>query len=153
MSARKEVFVSKGFTNVHLLLRLASTALGTTATLDSTRLGTLNVVGGNPILIVGLGAGGDSRGFVVRSGSDGVDLARCLLATSRRLTLLLREVWNNPDGVEEIADTNSACEEEEVEEEAIAGGKRQNQSTGLSGTLTAAGRKCWRLVRRWRLFH
>lgn len=88
------------------------------------------MVGGDPVLVIGLGAGGDSRGFVVRGGSNGFDLARCLLATSRRLTLLLREVWDNPDGVEEIADTDSACEKEEVEEEAIAGCKRLNQSTG-----------------------
>jgi hypothetical protein len=138
-------------TNVHLLLRLASTALGTTAALDSTRLGTLDVVGGNPVLVIGLGAGGDSRGFVVRGDSNGFGLARCLLATSRRLTLLLREVWDNPDSVEEIADTHSACEEEEVEEEAIAGCKRQNQSTSLSGKLTVADRRYWRLVRQWRL--
>lgn len=103
------------------LLGLASSAFGTTAALDSAGLGALNMVVGNPLLIVGLGTGGDSRGFVVRGDHDGVNLACCLLGTSGRLTLLLWEVGDNPNGVEEIANCHGACEEEDVEEEAMNG--------------------------------
>lgn len=75
---------------------------------------------GNPLLVVGLGTSGNGRGFVVRGDDDRVDLAGRLLATtSGGPALLLGKVGDNPNGVEEIADGDGACEKEEVQEQAV----------------------------------
>lgn len=86
-------------------------------TLDFARLGLLNVVCGNPVRVVG-GGGGDRRGISRRSiqisllGGSGSRLLGVSAAS------LLREVWRNPNGVEEVENTGEEGKDEEVEEDA-----------------------------------
>lgn len=73
------------------------------------------MVSRDPIRVVGgrRGNGGAAGSF---DGSLGLLRRRGLLRTLARLALL-REVGRNPDGVEEVDDTNEAGQEEEVEED------------------------------------
>lgn len=101
--------------NVLLFLLGLSTALWSAATLDTTSLGALNVMGRDPFLVICLSTGRDCWTFVVGLNRADLDLLdRCLLGS---LLALLGEVWNDPDGVEEIADTDSTGEEEAVQEQ------------------------------------
>jgi len=86
-------------------------------TLDSPGLWSLNMVTGNPFLIIPLGAR--------RTGST---LCVGLVAASIRLfafgsfcrsrLAFRREIRHDPDGVEEVADADGASKEEEVQEDA-----------------------------------
>lgn len=91
------------------------------AALDLTGLGTVDVVSGNPVSVVG-GGRGDSRagGFL-----DNLALSGSLLLGEFAPLALLREVRCDPDGVEEIDDADKAGQKEEVEEDTIVRGQRQ----------------------------
>lgn len=84
-------------------------------TLDFTCLGLLDVVGGNPVRVVGV-CGTDSGGI----GRGGVQVG-LLHSGSRPLgfsaAALLGKVWCDPDGVEEVENTSEECEDEEVQED------------------------------------
>lgn len=90
-----------------------STGLGSGA-LDLTSLGLLDVVGGDPVRIVG-GSGGNSgiRRRNIEVGLLDSDTSLLRLAT----TSLLGEVGGDPDGVEKVEDTGKEGEDEEVEED------------------------------------
>ena len=75
------------------------------------------MAGRDPVLVVGLGAGGDGRS--VDAGGRGDALVCCaLFGGAAGGALLLGEVGNDPDGVEEVDDADEAGEDEEVEEDA-----------------------------------
>lgn len=92
------------------------TALGSCA-LDLARLGLLDVVGGNPFGVE-RGRSASSSGFYRRNIRFGLLGSSRLLGLATLSTALLREVWCNPDGVEEVHDTSKECEDEEVKEDA-----------------------------------
>lgn len=94
---------------------LLAFALGSWATaLDTTSFGALQVVGRDPGLVVALGTGRNGGTLVIDL--DRLGLLDRLLA-SWFLLLELREVGNDPDVVEGIADTNGASEQEDVQED------------------------------------
>ena len=71
----------------------------------------------NPLFCVGLCSCRNSwpiRVWFVASKIDLLNRSSYALAAS----FLLREVWNDPDSVEEIADASSAGKQEEVKEDA-----------------------------------
>lgn len=98
-------------TSVHL-----RTGLG--AALRLPGLGAGDVVGGNPVGVVGSGGGNGSAAGGLLSSLDLNTLGAlgALLGGLSSLALL-GEVGNDPDGVEEIAGTRDTGQEEEVEEE------------------------------------
>jgi hypothetical protein len=59
---------------------------------------------GDPLFVVGFRASGDRWCFAV-GGDAGVDLL--LLHRATGTLLLLGEVWDDPDGVEEVPDAGS----------------------------------------------
>lgn len=89
-------------------------ALGSWATLDTASFRALDVVSRDPVLVVDLGARGDSRTLAVRCHRASIDF---LDGGFLAWLALLREVGHDPDGVEEIADADGTCKEEEVQEE------------------------------------
>lgn len=120
------------------LLRFAA-ALRASTTLDSLRLGALNVMSRDPVFIVRL-AGRNSGPFGV-GGNSSVNLLRLRLLADLSGLSLLGEVRNNPDRVKEITDAHGAGQEEKVEEEAVT--KLAGDQNGLGfWALTAAGRRC-----------
>lgn len=77
------------------------------------------MVGWNPIFGICLCAccnSGSVGIWLLTSNIDLLDVSFGGLAL-----LLLWEVWSDPDVVEEVADTDCACEKEEVEEDASSG--------------------------------
>lgn len=91
-----------------------STGLGACA-LDLTSLGLLDVVGRDPVRVVGSGGGngGVRRGNIEIGLLDSDTSLLRLTATS-----LLGEVGGDPNGVEEVEDTGEEGKDEEVEEDA-----------------------------------
>jgi hypothetical protein len=99
------------------LFRLATT-LWSSAALETPSFGSLDVMTWDPFLVVLLGASRDSGTFVVRDDGANIDLLDwSLLAASLPL---LWEIWDNPDVVEEVADTDGTSKEEQVQEETAA---------------------------------
>lgn len=93
------------------------TALGSCA-LDLARLGLLDVVSGNPFGVERARSAGGSGVYcsILRFGLLGSSGLLGIAALST--TALLREVWCNPNSVEEVNDTSKECEDEEVKEDA-----------------------------------
>lgn len=99
----------------HGLLTELGTALGSCA-LDLARLGLLDVVRRNPF---GVKRGRSTSGSgVYRRNIFGFLGSSRLLGIASLSTALLREVWCNPDSVEEVHDTSKEREDEEVKEDA-----------------------------------
>lgn len=91
------------------------------AALDLTGLGTVDVVSGNPVSVVGGGRGDSRAGRFL----DNLALSGSLLLSELPPLALLGEVRCDPDGVEEVDDADEAGQEEEVEEDAIFRGQCQ----------------------------
>lgn len=90
------------------------------------RLGALQVAGGDPALVVGLGAGGDGRAVGADDGHlvGRVDLLGLAGGALRALAALaaaalLREERRDPGVVDEVAGAAERGGEEEVEEDAV----------------------------------
>lgn len=92
-------------------------ALWPSTALDTASFWSLQVVARDPVFSVRLGSSRNSRAVGIWLLASDIDL---LDGSSYALTpsLLLREVWDNPYVVEEVADTSSARKEEEVQEDA-----------------------------------
>lgn len=104
----------------------ASLGLGSAA-LDTTRLRAVQVAGGDPALIVGLGARRDSRTVSADNGNlvsrvDGLGALRRSLGALATLAtaLLLREQSRDPSVVDEVAGAGENGSENEVEEKAAS---------------------------------
>jgi hypothetical protein len=90
---------------------LAALWTGTTA-LDATSLGALQVVSGDPFLVIAFGACCNSRAVSVDV--DGLGLFDGFLAGALLLLLELGEIREHPDVIEGVADTDGTGDEEEV---------------------------------------
>lgn len=86
---------------------------GATA-LDTTGFWALEVVRRDPRFVIAFGASADGRALSINF--DGLGLLDRPLALWL-LLLELREIGNDPDVVEGVSNTNSAAEEEDVEED------------------------------------
>lgn len=95
---------------------------GLLATLDLARLGAVDVVGGDPVGVVG-GSGGDGgvRGLLNSGGLGTLRAASGTLLASLATLALLGEVGSDPDIVGEVDGTTEASQEEQVEEDATNG--------------------------------
>lgn len=97
-------------TSVHL-----RTGLG--AALRLAGLGAGDVVGGNPVGVVGCGGRNGSTGGLLGSLLLNALGALGALLGGLSSLALLGEVGGDPDGVEEVAGTRDTGQEEEIEEE------------------------------------
>lgn len=92
---------------------------GLLAALDLARLGAVDVVGGDPVGIVGCSGGDGGVGGLLNNGCLGtLRAASGTLLTSLATLTLLREVGSDPDVVGKVDGTTKASQEEEVEEDA-----------------------------------
>lgn len=99
------------------LLALATALWSGTTALDAAGLWSLEMMCWDPFFCVALGAAGGD-GWAIGGHIDWLGFLDGLLASSL-LLLELREVGNDPDVVECVADTDGASKEEEVEEDPI----------------------------------
>lgn len=83
------------------------------AALDLPGFRTVDVMGRNPVSVVGSGRGDSGA----RSVLDNLALSRSLLLARLATLALLGEVGSDPDSVEEVDDTDEASQEEEVEKD------------------------------------
>jgi len=130
-------------------MKVLRAGLGLASTLDLPRLGTSNVVGGDPVGVVGGGRGdGRARGLIDGRGFGALGAARGALLTGLAGLALLGEVGGDPDGVEEVHSTRGAGQEEEVQEETGQGqGQSITRDTLEEGqVLTPGDRRCWSRV-------
>lgn len=82
---------------------------------------TVDVVGWNPLGVIGC-CGGNSRGaFIGGRGFGAFGAARGSLLAGLAALALLREVGRDPNSVKEVGNTNEAGQEEEVQENAVCG--------------------------------
>jgi hypothetical protein len=92
-----------------------STRFGSCA-LDLTSLRLLDMVGGDPVRVVGSGGGNSG----IRRGNIEVGLLDSGTSLLRLTTTsLLGKVGGDPNGVEEVEDTGEEGKDEEVEEDAV----------------------------------
>lgn len=96
--------------------------LGLAGALDLPGFRTVDVVGGNPVGVVGGSGGNGGAGAVLDTlGFGALSAAGGSLLTGLAALALLGEVRCNPDSVEEVDDADEASQKEEVEEDAIVG--------------------------------
>jgi hypothetical protein len=101
--------------------------LGLGGALDATRVGTVQVLGRNPALVVRLGAASDS-GAISADNSNLLGRINLLGATGRLLralatlsaATLLREKGGDPRVVDEIGSSGEGSDEDEVEEDSAS---------------------------------
>lgn len=107
--------------------------LGLAGALDLPGFRAVDVVGGNPVGVVGGSGGNGGAGAVLDTlgfgtlGAPGGSLFASLAALA-----LLGEVRCNPDSVEEVDNADEASQEEEVEEDAIQGQLEQGADSGTT---------------------
>lgn len=92
------------------------------AALDLPGFRTVDVVGWNPLGVVGCcGCNSGAGAFIGRLSFGALSATGGFLLARLATLALLREVGCDPDSVEEVGDTNKAGQEEEVEEDAAHG--------------------------------
>lgn len=103
--------------NVHQLF-LALSRLWSSTTLDTSSLWSLEVRSWDPFVVDGLSTGRSGWAVSTVNVTTSIDFLRNGGSFTKTTSLLLWEVWSNPDVVEEVTNRTGAAKEEEVQEDA-----------------------------------